>query len=307
MVAQFGPRRYRISHVTRYSYDDVLEACYNRGLLRPRETPHQQVQSSKVVATPASDEVSTHTDYFGNHSVYLESRAPATELTISATSVVVVDWATPDLATLDAWTVSDAAEAILRSADPVELAEFTLPSPLVAIGPMIRDYAGEVLAPDRRFGEAVAALLHRIHADFSYRQGATSVKTTLSELLELRQGVCQDFAHLAVGCLRAAGLPARYVSGYLETIPPPGKEKLRGADATHAWASVLTPTGEWVDLDPTNDNFADSRYIVTAWGRDFSDVSPLRGVVFTEAGSSDLVVEVDVEPLPLDDQESPAI
>lgn len=300
MPAQYGPRRYRVSHVTRYSYDDVLEACYNRALLRPRETPSQSVLSAEVVASPASDVVSTHTDYFGNHSVYLESRAPTAELTVSAISVVEVDWPRPDLAGLDAWTVAGAAAALAVGADPVELAEFTLPSPMVAIGERIRGYAAEVLAPERRLGEAVGALLHRIYADFSYRQGATSVKTTLAELLEIRQGVCQDFAHLAVGCLRSAGLPARYVSGYLETLPPPGKEKLRGADATHAWASVLTPTGDWIDLDPTNDKFADSGYIVTAWGRDFSDVSPLRGVVFTEAATSDLVVEVDVEPLPLD-------
>ena len=300
MVATHGPRRYRVSHVTRYSYDDVLEACYNRGLLRPRETPHQRVVETEVVASPPSDVVSTHVDYFGNHSVYLESRSPTTELAISAVSVVLVDWPAPDLAALDAWTVSTAADALARSVDPVEFAEFTLPSPLVGIGPRIREYAAEVLAPQRPLGQAVAALLHRIYSDFNYRQGATSVRTTLAELLDLRQGVCQDFAHLAVGCLRAAGLPARYVSGYLETAPPPGREKLQGADATHAWASVLTPSGEWIDLDPTNDHFADSRYIVTAWGRDFSDVSPLRGVVFTEAGSSDLVVEVDVEPLPLE-------
>ena len=302
MVAQFGPRRYRVSHVTRYSYDDVLEACYNRGLLRPRETPDQHVRDSVVEASPPSDLVATHIDYFGNHSVYLESRSPTTELTISATSDVVVDRAPPDLATLDAWTVGTAAEELAESTDPAEYADFTLPSPLVAIGSRIRAYSADVLGPEQPLGAAVDALLHRIHADFSYRHGATSVRTTLAELLELRQGVCQDFAHLAVGCLRAAGLPARYVSGYLETVPPPGKEKLRGADATHAWASVLTPSGDWVDLDPTNDHFADSRYIVTAWGRDFSDVSPLRGVVFTEAGSSDLVVEVDVEPLPLEAQ-----
>ena len=172
---------------------------------------------------------------------------------------------------------------LAERSDPVEFAEFTLPSPLVAVGARVRAYAAEVLAPSRPLGEAIDALTHRIHSDFTYRKGATSVKTTLGELLELRQGVCQDFAHLAVGCLRAVGLPARYVSGYLETAPPPGRPKLRGADATHAWAAVLTPTGDWLDLDPTNDHFADSRYIVTAWGRDFSDVSPLRGVVFTEA------------------------
>ena len=296
----YGPRRYRVRHVTRYTYDDVLEACYNRGLLQPRETPTQRVLASEVVATPPSDLMVSHLDYFGNHSLYLETRAPTTELTVAATSVVQVDWPEPDLTTLDAWTVAGATAELAASRDAVELAEFTLPSPLVAMGTKVHAYAASELAPDRPLGEAIAALLHRIHADFSYQQGATSVRTTLAELLDLRQGVCQDFAHLAVGCLRSVGLPARYVSGYLETVPAPGEDKLQGADATHAWASVLTPRGDWLDLDPTNDHFADSRYIVTAWGRDFSDVSPLRGVVFTEAAASDLVVEVDVDPLPPD-------
>ncbi len=294
-----GSRRYRVRHVTRYTYDEVLEACYNRGLLQPREAPGQQVISSEVSATPASEFVATHQDYFGNESVYLECRTPTMELVVSATSVVQVDRQPPDIAGLDAWTVASAAERVAALADPVELTEFTLPSPLVAIGPAVREYAAAVLQPGRPFGEAVSALVHQIFGDFTYRQGTTSVRTTLAELLEKRQGVCQDFAHLAVGCLRAVGLPARYVSGYLETAPPPGRAKLQGADATHAWASVLTPSGEWLDLDPTNDHFTDSRYIVTAWGRDFSDVSPLRGVVFTEAGTSTLTVEVDVDPLPL--------
>ncbi len=296
----YEPRRYRVRHITRYTYDDVLEACYNRGLLQPRETPTQRVLASDVVATPPSDLMASHLDYFGNHSLYLETREPTTELTVAATSVVEVDWPEPDLATLDAWTVAGAAAELAASLDAVELAEFTLPSPLVAMGTKVHAYAASELAPDRPLGEAIAALLHRIHADFSYRQGTTSVRTTLAELLVLRAGVCQDFAHLAVGCLRSVGLPTRYVSGYLETAPAPGTDKLQGADATHAWASVLTPRGDWLDLDPTNDHFADSRYIVTAWGRDFSDVSPLRGVVFTEAATSDLVVEVDVDPLPMD-------
>jgi transglutaminase-like putative cysteine protease len=143
-------------------------------------------------------------------------------------------------------------------------------------------------------GEALVGLYSTIYRDFKYELGATSVRTTLPELLRLRKGVCQDFAHLAVGCLRSVGLPARYVSGYVETSPPPGQPKLEGSDASHAWTSVLVPGGEWIDLDPTNDHFADSRYIVTAWGRDFRDVSPLKGVVYTESKKSTLEVKVDV-------------
>jgi transglutaminase-like putative cysteine protease len=288
-------RRYRIHHLTSYLYDDVLEACYNRGLLRPRNTEHQRVLSSQVQVSPQPDLLSEHQDYFGNHSVYLETRTPATQLVVSAESVVEVSWPTPDLDVLNRWTVAEAAAACAAT-DPLDLADFGLPSPMVCIDQSVREYAAAVLRPGTGLGDALVGLNAAIAADFAYAKGVTSVRTTLTELLELRQGVCQDFAQLAIGCLRAVGLPARYVSGYLETAPPPGRDKLRGADATHAWASVLTPAG-WVDLDPTNDQFVDSAYIVTAWGRDFSDVSPLRGVVFTEAAHSTLSVEVDVEPV----------
>lgn len=291
------PRRYRIRHVTTYTYDEELEACYNRGLLRPRDTEHQLVLSSQVQVSPQPELLTEHQDYFGNHSVYLELRTPTMQLVVAAESVVEVSWPAPDLDGLNRWTVAEAV-AFGAATDPLDLADFGLPSPMVCIDATVVDYAAAVLRPDARLGEALVALNAAIGADFSYAKGVTSVRTTLAELLELRQGVCQDFAQLAIGCLRAVGLPARYVSGYLETTPPPGREKLRGADATHAWVSVLTPLG-WVDLDPTNGQFVDSAYIVTAWGRDFSDVSPLRGVVFTEAANSSLSVEVDVEPIPV--------
>lgn len=290
-------RRYRISHVTRYCYNGEVEASYNRALLRPRDTAAQRLLGFEVTSTPQPDLVSEHVDYFGNHSIYLETRAPVTELVVSAESLVEVDRGMPDLAALDAWTLG-AAVAAANLADGLDLVDFGLPSPLVAIDDRVGAYAKQVLPLELGLGQALAALNAAIAQDFGYVKGATSVRTTLGELLELRQGVCQDFAHLAVGCLRSIGLPARYVSGYLETSPPPGQPKLRGADATHAWASAWTPLG-WIDLDPTNNQFVDSAYIVTAWGRDFSDVSPLRGVVFTEAEESSLSVEVDVEPIPI--------
>ena len=146
-------------------------------------------------------------------------------------------------------------------------------------------------------GEAIGTVYHAIYEGFSYTQGATTVATTLPEVINARAGVCQDFAHLAVASFRAVGLPARYVSGYIETYPPPGEEKLAGSDATHAWASVYIPERGWIDLDPTNDQLADSRYLVTAWGRDFRDVSPLKGVIFSESRDSVLDVAVDVTRL----------
>ena len=292
-----APHRYLVEHLTRYRYDAPVEAVYNRGFVRPRDTESQLVLDSELVVSPQPDQVTEHLDYFGNHSTYLETRAPHTEFQVTCRSTVEVDWPVPDLNGFNRHTVAEAARELAADTDPLLLADFTMPSPLVAIGGAVRGYASEVLDAGRPLGDELVALYTRIHDDFEYRTGATSVKTTLDELLTLRSGVCQDFAHLAVGCLRAVGLPARYVSGYLETAPPPGAEKLQGADATHAWVSVLTPALGWVDLDPTNAQFADSRYIVTAWGRDFTDVSPLRGVVFTEATGSDLTVEVDVTPL----------
>lgn len=290
----YAPRRYRVRHATIYTYDDDVEACYERGFLRPLETWSQRVVDHELTLVPEPDVFSEHVDHFGNHSAYLEIRSPHRQLVVGKTSVVDVAWPRPDLAALNTTTVAEAAATVAREADPLERAEYLLPSDLVELGPEVSAYALQILAPERPLGEALQALYGTIYRDFEYKLGATSVRTTLPELLKLRRGVCQDFAHLAVGCLRSVGLPARYVSGYVETSPPPGQPKLEGSDASHAWTSVLVPGGEWIDLDPTNDHFADSRYIVTAWGRDFRDVSPLKGVVFTEAKNSTLEVKVDV-------------
>ncbi len=293
-MASSVPRRtYRVHHRTEYTYDDDVTTSYGRAFLRPVSDDRQWCLWSRIEVEPAARTVTEHVDYFGNASSYLEVTTPHRALTVTSTSVVEVVDAVPDLDALDAWTVATAAEAVLR-ADPVTARGFTLPSPQVPDHPEVRAYAATCLAPERPLGEALRALVTAIHRDFTYRSGATSVSTTLPELLEGRVGVCQDFAHLAVGCLRAAGLPARYVSGYLETLPPPGKPKLQGADASHAWAGVLVPGGAWVGLDPTNDQLADGRYVVTAVGRDYSDVPPLKGVIFTESTSSEMSVSVDV-------------
>ena len=294
------PRRYEVRHRTEYAYAADVTTSFGRACLRPRETPTQRVLSHSIVIEPTPDVLEEHLDVFGNFSHHLEISTPHVRLLVTKTSVVAVDVPPVDLTSLDAWTVAEAADA-LRSdpaVDPVERAAFMLPSTLVALTDDVVDFARTLVWPERPLGEAIAAVVHGIHAQFVYTQGATSVTTTLPELLRTRAGVCQDFAHLTVACFRAAGLPARYVSGYLETRPPPGQEKLEGSDATHAWASVQVPGRAWVDLDPTNDQLADSRYVTTAWGRDFRDVSPLKGVIFTEGHGSTLSVGVDVIRLP---------
>lgn len=297
--ADFTPRRYLVRHKTTYTYDDEVEAAYERGFLRHRDTPQQRVVENTITISPNADVVTDHRDHFGNHSFYVEVRTPHTELVVESVGLIDVDWRRPDLNVLNGWSVASAGAAVAQDPglDPIERATFLLPSPLIDLAPSVARYAEGPLNADRPLGEALAALFHAIYSDFKYQPGSTSVRTTLPELLRQRRGVCQDFAHLAVGCLRSAGIPARYVSGHVETTPPAGRPRLEGSDASHAWASALTPLG-WVDLDPTNDHFADARYLTRAWGRDFRDVSPLKGVVFTEAKKSTLKVGVDVIRMP---------
>lgn len=290
----FGARRYLVRHETVYEYDAPREGAYERGRLMPRSTPGQTVLSSETSVEPEPEAFEVHLDGYGNPSCYFEIRTPYDRLRIVQESIVRTESSPPEFDRLNRWTVGEAAGLLAETGEPCETAEFLLPSPLVGAGEQIASYALGHLPPDAPLGDAVLALTRGIHRDFAYRSGVTTVETTQEELLRLRQGVCQDFAQLAIACLRSQGLPARYVSGYIETSPPPGGRKLTGSDASHAWAAVMLPDGSWLDLDPTNDHFADSRYIVTAWGRDFGDVSPLRGIVSGEPSPSRLRVGVDV-------------
>jgi transglutaminase-like putative cysteine protease len=178
-----------------------------------------------------------------------------------------------------------------------EAVEFRLDSPRVAASAELAEFAAPSFAPGRPVADAVADLVHRIKTGFDYVPGATTVTSTIDELMARRQGVCQDFAHLAIGCLRSVGLAARYVSGYLETDPPPGRERVPGADQSHAWASVYVPGDGWVDVDPTNDRYVNDRYVTTAWGRDYGDVPPVEGVIFTDGSQRGMKVTVDVVKL----------
>jgi transglutaminase-like putative cysteine protease len=292
-------RQYRVLHRTAYTYDLPVTTSYGRGCLRPRPQHSQTLLEHTLTIDPVPQVIDETRDLFGNFTHYLEIHTEHERFEVVKESVLDVEWPEVDLDELDAHTVADAAAALRQdtSLDPMEHALYTLPSAHVQLSEEVRRFAELAIPAGRPLGEAIASVYHRIYNDFTYTKGATTVNSTLPELLTTKAGVCQDFAHLAVACFRAAGLPARYVSGYIETTPPPGKPKLSGSDATHAWVSVFTPTAGWVDVDPTNDHLADSRYIVTAWGRDFRDVSPLRGVIFTDATKSTLSVGVEVTRL----------
>ena len=293
---------WRLVHRTSYVYDEAVDCSYGRGHLVPRHGEGQFRLSSLVEVDPDPGALREHADYFGNRSTYFEVHTPHRALTVTATSVGGGErGGTPR----DALRNVRARETHTRLADRTELIpdlnaarQYLLPSPMVGRAEQVAEFARGLMRPGRSMDEVVVDLLDRIHTDFAYVAGATTVTTTLTEVLSRREGVCQDFAHLAVAALRSVGLAARYVSGYLETQPPPGQPRLVGADASHAWASVFAPGVGWIDFDPTNHKFVDDTYVVTAIGRDYSDVPPLQGVIFTESTSSTLTVSVDMAPLP---------
>ncbi|MGA8988219.1 transglutaminase family protein [Aeromicrobium sp.] len=286
-----------MSHRTRYSYDENVTDSLGITYLVPRELPWQHVFCHEMTLDPATDDCTHDVDYYGNTATYFQITSPHRVLDIVATSDVEVALPEYDEAALA--TPWEAARPIERTDvhDAWRAQDFALASSLADQTPEAHAYAAESLTRGRPVGEAVTELMHRIHADFAYDKTATTVTTTIDDIFRQRAGVCQDFAHLTLACLRAHGMAVRYVSGYLATTPPPGKERIVGADATHAWAAVWIPYGGWLAIDPTNDQWANDRYVTLAWGRDYADVPPVKGVIFTEAKASSLAVEVDVAPM----------
>lgn len=279
--------RFAIHYLTGYRYDEPVSDNLNVLRVTPASTPTQELEDFRVQVDPEA-RLHRHTDYFGAQVVEFGITRPHEHLTIDVRARVSTS--EPPAPLGGGW------EGLGEPAYATAGAEYLLPSP---IDGRWDDTLGELRAAVRGEtpADTVRALCELIPDRFEYRAGVTYVGSTVEDLLEGGAGVCQDFAHLAVAALRVAGLPARYVSGYLETQPPPGRPRLQGADASHAWAAVLLPEVGWVDLDPTNDQFVDDRYVVTAWGRDYGDVPPVKGVIFTEASTSTLRVAVDVTRL----------
>lgn len=289
-------RLYDVTHVTTYTYPEPVTSSYGRGYLTPLELPEQRVYSHTIGVAPEPSDRAFMTDVYGNAGFYFHVTTDHTKLVVTGRSRVEVDALPRDHLTAGPagapWELSrpvgkDAARAV----------EFRLDNDPPEVSDIVRDYAAESFIAGRPLGDAVWDLTHRIYTDFTYHSGSTTVSTRVAEVMQRRAGVCQDFARVAIACLRSHGLAASYVSGYLATTPPPGKERMVGADATHAWAAVWLPGGTWLAFDPTNDQFVDERYVTVARGRDFVDVSPLRGIIYTRAKTSSMSVSVDVAPV----------
>ncbi|WP_078327437.1 transglutaminase family protein [Mycobacteroides salmoniphilum] len=294
--------RYRVTHRTLYKYSDDVTSSYGRGYLTPRDTDWQRCESNELIVEPEPSDSSTGRDVYGNLSSYFHVTTPHRELSVTARSVVDVSTPRPPAAGWEqAWELARPAFGESTGAGAFA-AEFVLDLVPPEITDDVRAYAAVSFTAGRPLGEAVVDLMGRIYRDFQYRSGSTTISTKVSEVLAAGEGVCQDFARMAATALRTQGLAARYVSGYLATNPPPGQPRLVGADATHAWAAVWVPPDGWVAFDPTNDTVADERYVTVAWGRDYADVPPLRGIIYTDSDSSTIKVSVDVAPC----EESPA-
>jgi transglutaminase-like putative cysteine protease len=266
----------------------------------PRATVRQRVVSSRVHLDPAPSEIDETVDVFGNHVHQFGLHEPHETMTVDAESLVEVDeQGEPVDATAWDEVVERAAGATGDLA--LEVGMFRSSSPLVDIDVLRRSLGSltaHVFVPGRSVVETARVLCTEIYDTFEFDPHFSNVSTPLVEVLDARRGVCQDFAHLAVGCLRSVGLPARYVSGYIETVPPPGEDRLVGADASHAWVSVWTPMAGWVDFDPTNGHLPVNDHVTVAWGRDYADVIPVRGVMIGPMTGQELDVAVDVERQP---------
>lgn len=265
--------------------------------LTPRSLDFQRCLTQELAVEPKPSLVNQREDYYGNHATFFNLTGAHRQLTVTARSQVeMLPRVVPAPAGTPPW---ESIRDLFRRHDAsptVNTQEFIFPSAMVPRLPALADYAAASFAAARPVLEAVLDLTRRMFADFKFDPKATTVATPLEQVIKQRRGVCQDFAHFQIGCFRALGLPARYVSGYLETLPPPGKARLVGADASHAWAQIFIPRHGWVDVDPTNNLLPSDRHITLAWGRDFSDVSPIRGVI-VGGGKHQLRVSVDVKPL----------
>jgi transglutaminase-like putative cysteine protease len=287
----------RVVHRTSYSYSETVTTSHHEARLTPRDHENQRSLSHELEIVPTPAVRRRRFDYFGNRTLHFHLSEPHKSLQVSVTTIVEARAPRPlDLRRTPPWEEVRDRLRRDRRRDVLDAYQLAFESPHVALTPELVAYAAPSFAAGRPVLEAARELTARIHADFTYDNKATTISTTVAQVLAARRGVCQDFAHLMVGGLRSLGLGARYVSGYLRTKPPPGQPRLVGADASHAWAAVWVPELGWVDFDPTNDLIPGADHVTVAYGRDFSDVTPIRGIILG-GGAHSHSVSVDVEAI----------
>jgi transglutaminase-like putative cysteine protease len=287
-----------VRHATTYRYTARVDVAYHLMHLTPRPDPFQRIDAFELTIDPPPAERSVSTDSFGNMRTFCALATPHEALEVVATSriALLARYADLEPERSPCWEDVQTKLRYTAGARFLPAGEFAFASPFVPVLTELRDYARASFAPGRPWMVAALDLMQRVHEDFDYDPSATDIATPLAQAFRQRRGVCQDFAHVMIGALRALGLPAAYVSGYLLTRPPPGQPRLLGADASHAWVSVWCPVLGWVDLDPTNNMVADATHVRLAVGRDYGDVMPLRGVI-RGGGAHTLNVAVSVVPV----------
>ena len=287
---------YQLSHRTVYDYADPVSLSQHVVRLKPRELPNQSCLKHELTFDPAPKQMENYLDYFGNSVGFAAVQRSHSCLVIHSVSTVQRSHVpAPERLETPGWEqVRDLTRGCQIGA-ALEASEFLFDSPMIAAGEEFADFARRSFPKGRPVLDAVLDLTARIHGEFAFDPEATDVATPVSEVLKKGRGVCQDFAQLQIACLRSLGLPARYVSGYIETVPPPGQEKLVGSDASHAWVSFYCHGLGWLDVDPTNNLLVGSQHVTLAWGRDYGDVSPVRGVILG-SGKHSLAVSVDLRP-----------
>jgi len=275
----------RATHTTTYLYSDPVSICHTEVRLAPRDDRKQRVLDHNLAIVPMPEATFRHKDYFGNDVTYFSIHEPHQALTISAASLIEMEPDDPlEPCLTPAWE-----EALAADFHALKVYQFVFPSPRITPAPEFAAYAGPLFTSGRPLLEAAVDLCHRIYTEFHYDRQATTVATSVAEVLESKRGVCQDFAHFMISCLRSLGLAARYVSGYLKS------GALIGSQASHAWVSVFSPGVGWLDLDPTNDQLVNGNHVTLAWGRDYSDVAPVSGVAL---GGGEQVINVSVTVAP---------
>ena len=287
--------KYKITHKTHYNYHEMVNLAHNESWLVPSSSPFQTCLQTHISVDPKPATFHEYTDFFGNKVSCFSIQQPHSKMNVIATHYVEINRSHFPNCPDDRTSWEDVRALLTTSFLEPDLyaRQFVLDSPLLPIFPEVKAYTLHSFWEKRPLLAATQDLMNRIYNDFKFVSGVTTISTPLPQVFKQKKGVCQDFAHIGVACLRSIGLAAVYVSGFIETIPPEGRKKMVGADASHAWFAVYSPAFGWIDFDPTNNQLANNQYITVAYGRDYADVPPLKGVIFS-SGHHQLNVSVDV-------------